>query len=75
MKQVQKNVEDSVVVHQQDQIDVYPNNSGGITIRSVSYPDGEAIIAFLPQYAEAIIAAIRGCVNRLEECDGALQED
>ena len=65
-----------VVVQQQDQIEIYPNKSGGLTIRSVCYPSGEEmLISFLPEHAEKIVSAIRNAAHFLGECDGALQED
>ena len=49
---------DSVVIKRQDEIRIYANQGGGITIEQKCWPDTDQIIVFGPENAEVICEAI-----------------
>ena len=51
--------QESVVINQQDQVEVFANGLDGITIKSLSLHGEENIILFGIEHAEMIIKAIR----------------
>jgi hypothetical protein len=48
----------SVVIKQQDQIEIYENEDGGITIKQTAWPNEDQVIYFSVEHAEIIFMAI-----------------
>lgn len=48
----------SVVIKQQDQIEIYENEDGGITIKQTAWPNEDQVIYFSVEHAEIICMAI-----------------
>jgi hypothetical protein len=50
--------QNSVVIKQQDQIEIYQNEDDGISIKQSNYPNDDSVIWFSVEHAELICAAI-----------------
>lgn len=54
------------VIHQQSEIQVFPNQDGGITIRQISpYPHENMVVSFRVEHCAKIIGAIRKAKNEI----------
>lgn len=53
----------SVVIPQQDEVRVYPNEGGGITIEQIGRDGDEAVIWIDYRHAEALCKAIRAAAK------------
>ena len=59
--------EETVVINQQDQVEVFANDFGGITIKSTDVNGEEDIVCFRAEHATMIINAIRSAKRRAME--------
>lgn len=59
--------EEGLVVRRQDEIRVFRNTDNGISIVAYRWPEDDGIVAFGPNDAEAVIAAIRLAVLEIRE--------
>jgi hypothetical protein len=57
----------STVINQQDQIDVFINESGTITIRAIVPFDDDHIICVSKENADALCSAIQNAAKELRE--------
>lgn len=58
-------MKENVVVQQQDEIRVYENEQGGISILQDDGIGNEQVIWFSPEHAEALCDAIAGLAHRM----------
>jgi hypothetical protein len=56
-----------IVCEQQDKIEVYANEAGGISIRQHCYPDEDQVIGIPPEKITALIEAIQSAAKDLED--------
>lgn len=62
------NIEETVVIKHQAQIEVFANADGGITIRQCGWPDEDSIVCFAVEHTESICNAIQDVSKSIKGC-------